>query len=158
VDYVRQIREKVGHDLVITVGCGAIVEDDDGRVLLQRRRDSDLWAIPGGLVEPGKLVEETMRREVFEETGLSLGPATFFGVYSGPEGFGGYPNGDRVFSVQIVLRAAAAASSRLCTSEEESVAHAFFSSQAFPSQSELHPHQRRILIDWLARAPGPFIR
>lgn len=157
MDYIRTIREKVGPDLVITVGCGAIIEDETGRILLQQRRDSGLWAIPGGLMEPGECVEEAMRREVAEETGLSVGPATLFGVYSGPEGFAEYPNGDRVFSVQVVLRSVAVHPA-LRASAEESLAHAFFSREAFVGEADVHRHQRRILMDWFSGAPGPFAR
>jgi 8-oxo-dGTP pyrophosphatase MutT (NUDIX family) len=39
--------------------------------------------ITSGLMELGESTEETLRREVFEETGLKIGALTLFGVYSG---------------------------------------------------------------------------
>ena len=52
---------------------GAIVVDDDGRLLLVRRANppaQGLWSIPGGRVEPGESDESAVVRELAEETGL----------------------------------------------------------------------------------------
>ena len=35
----------------LVVAASAVVTDDEGRILLQRRRDNDLWALPGGGME-----------------------------------------------------------------------------------------------------------
>lgn len=131
MDYIEQVRRHIGHDLLLTLGCGAVVEDAAGRLLLLRRADNGLWAVPGGLLEPGEFVLDTMRREVREETGLDVEARGLFGVYSGPEGYSGYPNGDQVFSVMVILRAKAAAA-RL-QPDEESLAQAFFARDAFPA-------------------------
>ena len=55
--------------------AGAIVRDDDGRVLLVRRANEPsrgLWSVPGGRVEPGETPPEAAAREVREETGLDV--------------------------------------------------------------------------------------
>jgi len=67
--------------MLFTLGCGAIIEKK-GKILLQHRTDEDNWCIPGGVMEMGEKFEETVRREVLEETGLELRNLTLFGIYS----------------------------------------------------------------------------
>ena len=39
------------------------------------------WSIPGGLVETGETLDQAVRREVLEETGLRVKPAEMFGIF-----------------------------------------------------------------------------
>ena len=54
----------------------AVIRDEQGRVLLSRRREgthlAGLWEFPGGKVEPGESVGQALRREIHEETGLDV--------------------------------------------------------------------------------------
>ncbi len=57
------------------VGVGAVVLDEDGRVLLVKRAHEPLkgeWSLPGGAVEIGETLEGALRRELLEETGLAV--------------------------------------------------------------------------------------
>jgi ADP-ribose pyrophosphatase YjhB (NUDIX family) len=57
------------------LGVGALVFDDHDRILLIERGKEPLkgfWTLPGGLVEPGERLEEALRREIVEETGLEV--------------------------------------------------------------------------------------
>lgn len=54
------------------------------RVLLAHRRAIDWWNLPGGAVDPGETVDEALRREVREETGLEVEVGQLVGVYSKP--------------------------------------------------------------------------
>ena len=59
---------------------------EDGRIVLIRRRDTGLWALPGGMVAWGEDIASTVRRELAEETGLNLVKIRrLAGVYSSPE-------------------------------------------------------------------------
>lgn len=40
-DYIQSMRKWIGHETLFTVGCGAIIEDGLGRILLQHRKDND---------------------------------------------------------------------------------------------------------------------
>ncbi|MGB7880024.1 MAG: NUDIX domain-containing protein, partial [Ilumatobacteraceae bacterium] len=51
------------------VGC---VVDDQGRLLLEHRVDNDLWALPGGTHDFGESIEQTVVREIREETALNV--------------------------------------------------------------------------------------
>ena len=84
------------------VGVAALIHNDEGRLLLLKRTDNLCWGPPGGSTEPGERLEEAVRREVFEETRLELDKLELFGVFSGPEYFYTYPNGDQVFNVTVM--------------------------------------------------------
>ena len=60
-----------GEDIPMAVK--AIVRDASGRVLILRDAYSDYWDLPGGHVQAGEVLENALRREVYEETGLELG-------------------------------------------------------------------------------------
>jgi len=62
----------------------AVIRNDDGAVLLQRRSDNGLWGLPGGGVEIGESVSAAIVREVREETGLIVDVDRLVGVYSDP--------------------------------------------------------------------------
>lgn len=53
-------------------GAGAWTVDAEGRVLLVRDVDREGWHEPSGHHEPGETLAETARREVREETGLTV--------------------------------------------------------------------------------------
>jgi 8-oxo-dGTP pyrophosphatase MutT (NUDIX family) len=73
MSYVQELRALIGHRLLILAGATVIVRDAAGRVLMQRRSDNGQWGLPGGALEPGESLEETGRREVWEETGVRVG-------------------------------------------------------------------------------------
>lgn len=102
MDYILQLRQLVGQRPLLMVGAAVLLTDPDGRLLLLKRSDSGCWGPPGGSTEPGERVEEAARRETLEETGLIIDRMNLFGVFSGPELYYKYPNGDEVYNVTIV--------------------------------------------------------
>lgn len=101
-DYIRQLRQRIGHDLLLLPAASAIIFDDDGRVLLHRGADATGWLTIGGAVDPGESPAEAAIREAREETGLVVEPTRLSGVYSSPEIV--YPNGDRCIYVITAFR------------------------------------------------------
>ena len=69
------------------LGVGALIFTQSGRrgpILLVERGKEPLkgyWSLPGGLVEPGEKLEEAVRREIREETGLRVGPVRLFEIF-----------------------------------------------------------------------------
>jgi len=100
IDYIKNIRKKVGHDRIIIVGAGVLIYKDN-MVLLQKRKDDLTWSTHGGSVDLGENVEEAARRELKEETGLVAGKLDLLGVFSGKHLMHTYPNGDKVYIIEV---------------------------------------------------------
>jgi ADP-ribose pyrophosphatase YjhB (NUDIX family) len=124
MDYLLELRKHVGHAPLLMVGAAVLVTDGQNRLLLMKRSDSGCWGPPGGAVELGEVVEDAARREVREETGLELGDLSLFGVFSGPNLFYIYPNGDEVYNVTIVYLAHFP-DSDICLNDEHTEWHWF---------------------------------
>jgi 8-oxo-dGTP pyrophosphatase MutT (NUDIX family) len=105
--YIAELRSMVGTRPLILPGAAVVATDAEHRVLLLQRADTGGWGLPGGFMDPGESLEDTARREVMEEVGLELGELTLLGVFSGPEQYFRYPNGDEVFNVTTVYTATA---------------------------------------------------
>jgi 8-oxo-dGTP diphosphatase len=62
----------------IDIGVGAVIKDDNGRILFVRHKPErggfwrGKWIFPGGLLEIGETVDTGIKREVLEETGLTI--------------------------------------------------------------------------------------
>src|SRR6266571_1482135 len=112
------------------IGVYALIFDE-GRVLLAHRRDIDWWNLPGGGMEVGETVDEAMRREVLEETGLEVEVERVVGVYSKPQ------------KQEIVLTfRCRVIGGTLCATEESSECR-YFSSDVLP-RNLLPKHRQRI--------------
>ena len=102
MEYIQSLRQHVGHAPILTVGAVVLIVDEQNRLLMLKRSDNKSWGFPGGAVEPGELVEDAALRETLEESGLQVDEMSLFGVFSGPECYYKYPNGDEVYNVTIV--------------------------------------------------------
>jgi ADP-ribose pyrophosphatase YjhB (NUDIX family) len=95
-NYVMELRRLVGTARLITMGAGALILDDRRRVLLGLRGDNHLWGIPAGQMELGETPAGTAIRETFEEVGLQIRVTKLMGVYTGPDLFHTYPDGNQI--------------------------------------------------------------
>lgn len=78
----------------IVVAVTAVVLDSLGRILMIRRGDSGLWAIPGGAQDIGETIVDATVREVLEETGIRIRVTRLVGIYSDPLHVIDYHNGE----------------------------------------------------------------
>jgi 8-oxo-dGTP diphosphatase len=64
-----------------SVSVSGVITDDHGHALLIQRRDNHHWEPPGGVLELAESIEDGLRHEVREETGLDIEPDNLSGVY-----------------------------------------------------------------------------
>ena len=93
--HLRELRKKVGHDLLVLPSAAVALHDEQGRVLLGLHSDRQIWVLPGGLIEPCETPGDGAVRETWEETGLIVELTGILGVYGGKELLVDYVNGDR---------------------------------------------------------------
>jgi len=105
-EYVKTMRQLVGHRPLLLPGVRALIFNSRQEILLLRRTDMPAWCLPSGSVELGETALEALRREVAEETALTVLEAEPMALYSGRTQKFTYLNGDEIycFSVAFVVR------------------------------------------------------
>ena len=124
---------------LLTVDC--IVRDPGGRLLLvERRFPPPGWALPGGFVDSGESLETAVRREVLEETGLTLSNLCQMHAYSDPA------RDKRHHTVSVVFTAQATGTPQ---AGDDAGDARFFSLEDLPSRPAFD--HGKILQDYLDR-------
>lgn len=147
MNYIGNLRKIVGHDLVMTVGCGVLIENEKGQVLLQKRSDTGEWCVPGGALEPGETYKQAAKRELSEEVGIMVdeNDLQLFGLYSGDDREIHYPNGDVVYSLSVIFKCNKY-EGVISDEDSEVLEHRFFEKKEIPSQ--LFIPDARPILDW----------
>ena len=115
MDYIQNIRKKVGKDkIILNFTCGIL--NQSGKILLQKRADKGTWGLPGGAIELGESALEALVREFYEETGIEVRAEKLLNVYT--KYSDSYPNGDEAQVLTILY----------LVSSENSISTNFFSS------------------------------
>jgi len=138
----------------VVPAASAVVTDEDGRLLLAKRTDNDLWTIPGGTMKPGETIAETAVREVKEETGIDVEVISLVGIYSSPQHVVEYSDGEvrQQFSVCFVCRPIGG---ELATSDETSEV-GYFSPDEIEAM-DVHPSIRLRIQHFLDNRNGPYL-
>jgi 8-oxo-dGTP diphosphatase len=65
------------------LGVGALIFENGNVLLVERAKEplKGYWSLPGGILETGEKLEEGIRREVLEETGLAVEPFSLFEIF-----------------------------------------------------------------------------
>ncbi|MYT25078.1 NUDIX domain-containing protein [Streptomyces sp. SID7760] len=134
--------------------ASAVVVDGDGRVLLQRRTDNGMWALPGGRMELGESVGQCAIRETLEETGVTVEIVGIVGTYTDPGHVFAYDDGEvrQEFSICLLARPTGGT---LRVSDESSEVAWFRPEEV--AGLPMVPAVRKRLDDWRAGA-GPVVR
>jgi ADP-ribose pyrophosphatase YjhB (NUDIX family) len=135
-------------------GASAIVTDDGGRVLLHRRSDNELWALPGGVMDIGETIAQCAEREVREETGLTVKAYHIVGIYSDPGHVFAYSDGEvrQEFSICFACQIVAGEIAR----SDESLEVKFWPVEEIDGL-DMHPSIRLRISHYLSGEPEAFI-
>ena len=103
--FTRLCMDTLKHKFVLLQdGAAAIIVNENGQILLQSRADRDKWGLPGGCQELGERFEDTVIREIKEETNLDVKEEDLelITVVSGESRRNEYPNGDVVINNTVL--------------------------------------------------------
>jgi 8-oxo-dGTP pyrophosphatase MutT (NUDIX family) len=101
--------------------ASAIVTNDRGEILMQRRVDNNFWALPGGTMDFGETIVQTAEREVREETGLDVRVDGIIGTFSDPRHIIEYSDGEVRQQFNICFRASLVGGELRSSSESKEV-------------------------------------
>lgn len=152
VDYIDDPNAPKANSVVPSVV--AIVQDDQGRVLMIHKTDNNKWALPGGGHEIGESIADTVVREVKEETGYDVKVDTITGTYTNPRHVMAYDDGEVRQQFSLAFRARLVGGTAATSSESDRV------EWLEPSEIdalELHPSMRQRISDALSGADRPVI-
>lgn len=152
IDHYDDPNAPAPNSLVVAV-TGAVC-NEDGAVLLIRRTDNDLWALPGGAMDLGETIAETVVREVKEETGLNVDVTGVIGIYTNPKHVVEFSNGEvrQQFSICFSARLVGG---ELTPSEESSEVR-WVSRREFDDYP-MHPSMRLRVDHALADLDKPYV-
>ncbi|WP_217197605.1 NUDIX hydrolase [Streptomyces buecherae] len=138
----------------MVVAASAVVTDDEGRILLQRRRDNELWALPGGGMDMSDSLPGCAVREVREETGLDVEITGLVGTYTDPPHVIAYTDGEvrRQFNVCFTARVLGGT----LTISDESTELRFVAPEAVEDLPMHHTQQLRIR-HYLEHRTSPYL-
>jgi ADP-ribose pyrophosphatase YjhB (NUDIX family) len=119
IDYYHDPNAPTPNSIVVAVT--AFVQDDAGRILMIRRTDNDLYAIPGGAQDIGETITQTVVREVQEETGITTEVIGLVGIYTDPHHVIVFGNGEIRQEFSICFRARPIAGTLRTSNESKEV-------------------------------------
>ena len=141
----------------LRVGVVAFVEHA-GCVLMERRSDCGQWCLIGGRVEDDQSVEDALRAEVHEESGLMVAASTLFGVFSDPSMIARYALGSESAIARVLTQAFTVqvddVSALACSDESEELR--FFSRDELRTL-DIIPTVRHVVDRYLEAPPTPVI-
>jgi 8-oxo-dGTP pyrophosphatase MutT (NUDIX family) len=126
-----------------------------GSLLLERRSDAPVWGAVAGLVEDTESLVDALRREVHEETGLTIVAYELFGTFSDPTRIVSYPDGNVYRVTSLVYRVKVETFGPLRTSDESEELR-FFPKGAVLGL-DLAATQRHILERYVAGGAEPHL-
>jgi ADP-ribose pyrophosphatase YjhB (NUDIX family) len=115
------------------------------KVLLTKRRDFEVWCLPGGEVDPGESLAQAAVREAREEVGLEVQLERLVGIHSRPQWLS--------IGNHVVVFAARVTGGTLTLQPQEVLEARYFNRDELPEEMLLgHPQQIRDALDGVTGA------
>lgn len=140
--YYRDLRDKIGTDLLLLQGVAGVIHNAAGELLIQKRVDG-AFSLPGGAIDPGETPAQAVVREVYEETGLQVRPTHVLGILGGQPYRYSYANGDEV-EVMVALFTCEVVGGKLECRDDESADLIYFPPSNLPPLATEYP--RHLLV------------
>lgn len=144
-EYLRELRERVGRDLVLLPAVSVLIWDAEGRLLLMQEAQTRRWQTVGGMVDPDESPWDAARRDALEETGMQVRLDRLRAAVGGPGYRVLYPNGDLCSYVATVFDATIEHGQPGAGDEEVHAVRWWFASEI--AGLELDPLNRHLLRD-----------
>lgn len=139
----------------IVAAASAVVTTLDGKIVLNRRVDNDLWSLLGGGMEYGECIKDTIIREVREEAGIEVIVKKIIGIYTDPNHVIEYSDGEVRQEFSVCFHCVTEQTSFEVSSESKEV-------RAFNYEEiaglRIHPSQIQRIEDFLENKEEAFIR
>lgn len=151
-DYIDDPNAPAANSVVPSVT--AVVEDDQGRILLIHKTDNNLWALPGGGHDIGESIADTVIREVNEETGYDVKVTGLVGTYTNPGHVMAYDDGEVRQQFSLCFRAQLLGGQARTSSESKAVE---WVAPGDLLDLPMHPSMRLRIQHYLEHRDQPFI-
>lgn len=152
IDYIDDPNAPAANSVVPSVT--AVVEDDQGRILLIHKTDNNLWALPGGGHDIGESIADTVIREVSEETGYEVRVTGLVGTYTNPGHVMAYDDGEVRQQFSLCFKAQLLGGEARTSSESKAVE---WLAPGDLLDLPMHPSMRLRIQHYLEHRDQPFI-
>jgi 8-oxo-dGTP pyrophosphatase MutT (NUDIX family) len=151
-DYLDDLNAPKANSIVPS--ATAIVLNEAGELLMVRKTDNKLWALPGGGMDPGESISQTVVRETKEETGMDVEVTGVVGIYTNPGHVIAYDDGEVRQQMSICFTTNLLGGTIGTSSETSEVE---FVPVERLDELTINPSMRLRIDHWLERREEPYI-